>query len=130
MYFAERGGFEPPIPFRGILAFQASQFNHSCISPKNGAIYKNFLRGNKLSSFRRRTTGHTGHPPVQLISPHSSLARRADSFSAGRLPPSSIIIFVAAASVVISLPLMTPALVSPAEVSYSPIPTLPAWHCV
>lgn len=30
---AERGGFEPPIPFRGILAFQASQFNHSCISP-------------------------------------------------------------------------------------------------
>ena len=30
---AERGGFEPPIPFWGIRAFQAGQFNHSCISP-------------------------------------------------------------------------------------------------
>ena len=31
--FAERGGFEPPKPFWGLLAFQAGQFNHSCISP-------------------------------------------------------------------------------------------------
>ena len=30
---AERGGFEPPKPFWGLLAFQAGQFNHSCISP-------------------------------------------------------------------------------------------------
>ena len=41
---AERGGFEPPIPFWGILAFQACQLNHSCISPGNGgAIYKLFF---------------------------------------------------------------------------------------
>ena len=32
--FAERGGFEPPKPFWGLLAFQAGQFNHSCISPR------------------------------------------------------------------------------------------------
>lgn len=32
---AERRGFEPLKPFRGLLAFQAGQFNHSCISPKN-----------------------------------------------------------------------------------------------
>ena len=31
--FAERGGFEPPIPFRGIHAFQACLYNHSSISP-------------------------------------------------------------------------------------------------
>ena len=31
--FAERGGFEPPKPFWGLLAFQAGQFNLSCISP-------------------------------------------------------------------------------------------------
>ena len=30
---AERGGFEPPKPFWGLLAFQAGQFNHSCIFP-------------------------------------------------------------------------------------------------
>lgn len=30
---AERGGFEPPKPFRGLHAFQACQFNHSCIFP-------------------------------------------------------------------------------------------------
>ena len=31
--FAERRGFEPLKPFWGLLAFQAGQFNHSCISP-------------------------------------------------------------------------------------------------
>ena len=30
---AERRGFEPLKPFRGLLAFQAGQFNHSCTSP-------------------------------------------------------------------------------------------------
>ena len=30
---AERRGFEPRIPFRGIHAFQACLFNHSSISP-------------------------------------------------------------------------------------------------
>ena len=43
IWFAERGGFEPPIPFRGILAFQASQFNHSCISPKTAQFTKIFF---------------------------------------------------------------------------------------
>ena len=33
---AERGGFEPPIPFRGIHAFQACLFNHSSTSPCSG----------------------------------------------------------------------------------------------
>ena len=33
-FLAERGGFEPPIPFRGIHAFQACLFNHSSIFPK------------------------------------------------------------------------------------------------
>ncbi len=32
-FSAERGGFEPPKPFWGLLAFQAGQFNHSCIFP-------------------------------------------------------------------------------------------------
>lgn len=32
-FSAERRGFEPLIPFRGIHAFQACQFNHSCIFP-------------------------------------------------------------------------------------------------
>ncbi len=31
--YAERGGFEPPIPFWSIHAFQACLFNHSSISP-------------------------------------------------------------------------------------------------
>lgn len=30
---AERRGFEPRKPFRGLHAFQACQFNHSCIFP-------------------------------------------------------------------------------------------------
>ena len=32
-YQAERPGFEPGIPFRGIHAFQACLFSHSSISP-------------------------------------------------------------------------------------------------
>ena len=35
-YFAERRGFEPLKPFRGLHAFQACQFNHSCTSPEVG----------------------------------------------------------------------------------------------
>lgn len=35
--FAERRGFEPLKPFRGLLAFQAGQFNHSCIFPDSRA---------------------------------------------------------------------------------------------
>ena len=31
--FAERGGFEPPIPFWSIHAFQACLLSHSSISP-------------------------------------------------------------------------------------------------
>ncbi len=34
LFFAERTGFEPVIPFGGIHAFQACLFNHSSISPK------------------------------------------------------------------------------------------------
>ena len=37
LLFAERGGFEPPKPFWGLLAFQAGQFNHSCIFPFGSA---------------------------------------------------------------------------------------------
>ena len=33
---AERGGFEPPKPFRGLHAFQACQFSHSCTFPDAG----------------------------------------------------------------------------------------------
>ncbi len=29
IFFAERKGFEPSIPFRGIHTFQACSFNHS-----------------------------------------------------------------------------------------------------
>ncbi len=35
-FLAERGGFEPPKPFRGLHAFQACQFSHSCIFPNAG----------------------------------------------------------------------------------------------
>ena len=39
---AERAGFEPAKPFRGLHAFQACLFNHSSISPK--ASYRFFLK--------------------------------------------------------------------------------------
>ena len=39
IYFAEGGGFEPPIRFWRIHAFQACLFNHSSISPFRGHIY-------------------------------------------------------------------------------------------
>jgi hypothetical protein len=32
--YKERGGFEPPIPKNGIIAFEATAFDHSAISPK------------------------------------------------------------------------------------------------
>ena len=35
---AERRGFEPLKPFRGLLAFQAGQFNHSCTFPKSKTL--------------------------------------------------------------------------------------------
>ena len=41
---AERGGFEPPKPFWGLLAFQAGQFNHSCIFPFAGAKIETFAQ--------------------------------------------------------------------------------------
>ena len=45
---AERRGFEPLKPFRGLLAFQAGQFNHSCTFPK----IKNDLRTGRFSTER------------------------------------------------------------------------------
>ena len=36
VYFAERGGFEPPKRFRRLHAFQACLFNHSSIFPLKG----------------------------------------------------------------------------------------------
>ena len=36
---AERGGFEPPIRFWRIHAFQACLFNHSSISPKTYLLF-------------------------------------------------------------------------------------------
>lgn len=41
---AERRGFEPLKPFRGLLAFQAGQFNHSCIFPKDAPKVRNISR--------------------------------------------------------------------------------------
>ena len=41
---AERRGFEPLKPFRGLLAFQAGQFNHSCIFPKGAPKVHNISR--------------------------------------------------------------------------------------
>ena len=41
---AERRGFEPLKPFRGLLAFQAGQFNHSCIFPKGAPKVRNISR--------------------------------------------------------------------------------------
>ena len=57
MIFAERGGFEPPIPFRGILAFQASQFNHSCISPKTAQFTKFFIAATGSTQFAAMQSG-------------------------------------------------------------------------
>ncbi len=57
LIFAERGGFEPPIPFRGILAFQASQFNHSCISPKTAQFTQFFLTSTGSAHFTAEWPG-------------------------------------------------------------------------
>lgn len=38
--FAEKAGFEPAKPFRGLHAFQACLFNHSSISPFAWSITK------------------------------------------------------------------------------------------
>jgi hypothetical protein len=63
LIFAERGGFEPPIPFRGILAFQASQFNHSCISPKTAQFTQFFLMTTSSAHFAAERPGeHECHP--------------------------------------------------------------------
>lgn len=43
MFVAERRGFEPLKPFWGLLAFQAGQFNHSCISPDCGDKSNNYF---------------------------------------------------------------------------------------
>ncbi len=43
-HYAERRGFEPLKPFRGLLAFQAGQFNHSCIFPNFASKVSNFSR--------------------------------------------------------------------------------------
>ena len=68
MIFAERGGFEPPIPFRGILAFQASQFNHSCISPKTAQFTQIFLTATGSAHFATERPGKTRCNPVGRIS--------------------------------------------------------------
>ena len=50
--FAERRGFEPLKPFGGLLAFQAGQFNHSCIFPSECKDKHNFPKsGNFLRLF-------------------------------------------------------------------------------
>ena len=48
-HLAERGGFEPPVPFRGTHAFQACQLSHSCTSPFKTDVYPGLsgLRGAK-----------------------------------------------------------------------------------
>ena len=52
--FAERGGFEPPIRFWRIHAFQACLFNHSSTFPHlgysySGAIYNIFCKQHSIS---------------------------------------------------------------------------------
>ena len=55
LLWAERGGFEPPKPFWGLLAFQAGQFNHSCIFPFAWAKIVFFVKsGNRLIAYRQK----------------------------------------------------------------------------
>ncbi len=70
--FAERRGFEPLKPFGGLLAFQAGQFNHSCIFPSgckdkhNFPKSGNFLRLFPVCSEIRRNVGPRCCPAQNL----------------------------------------------------------------
>ena len=64
-FFAEREGFEPPVPFWSTHAFQACQISHSCISP----VLLLFLQRTKL--FHKSThacqISHSCISPVLLL---------------------------------------------------------------
>ncbi len=86
------------------------------------------LRDCEAASSAHFTAEGLRQQQVQLISPLRDCDSRVSIFAFGNELPRRIIIFVTAASAVISLPLITPAVRSPAEVSYKPISTLPARH--
>lgn len=128
--FAEKAGFEPTIPFWGIRTFQARTFSHSVISPiplpTNRLYHKqltDFLPTHKRS-FRalkptRQNLLHVKNPRniqfffrnkkiYSFISPLKDVLNADFSASPLAPRPSINIIFVTAASKVISLPLTTP----------------------
>ena len=59
---AERRGFEPRIPFRGIHAFQACLFNHSSISPFRVAKVMEVFETAKYSSIFSKTANLRNAP--------------------------------------------------------------------
>ena len=64
LLFAERGGFEPPKPFWGLLAFQAGQFNHSCIFPYCGGKDRNFCPNPQLFYICVPSISEVALPPL------------------------------------------------------------------
>ena len=53
VYLAERGGFEPPIGYEPIHAFQACDLNHSSISPDGFSHVCEAAYYNKLSRLHK-----------------------------------------------------------------------------
>ncbi len=49
-HLAERGGFEPPIGYEPIHAFQACDLNHSSISPEFGSRFREAADYSKTSA--------------------------------------------------------------------------------
>ncbi len=69
---AEREGFEPSIPFRGIPDFESGAFDHSATSPwrwrakSAGECYRSTRRGSRLPvfAFASSMSRSTNHPNV------------------------------------------------------------------
>ena len=74
---AERRGFEPRIPFRGIHAFQACLFNHSSISPFRVAKVMEVFETAKYSSTFSKVVNLRTNPPERKK--HSMLPYSANN---------------------------------------------------
>src|SRR4051812_9404857 len=62
-HLAERGGFEPPVPFWSTHAFQACALNHSAISPASNLLCREAKQG---ATFFGNRTQWSGFPDGTL----------------------------------------------------------------
>lgn len=86
VFLAERGGFEPPIGYEPIHAFQACDLNHSSISPDGVSCVHEAAYYNKVSLLYKPVPATITRKPLPATSGATAAAPAAPGSPACRRP--------------------------------------------